>query len=79
VDMWLPIRWIREASGLDDGWHCCLAMRRLLRTIAPGTQAAVLAVEILDTGFLSNHLGTGLQWQARVQEFSDIAGRGTQP
>ena len=30
-------------------------MRRLLSTIAPGPQAAVMAASILGTGFLNNH------------------------
>jgi len=38
--MWLPIRQIRETCGWDDGWDCCLAMRRILSTIAAGVLLA---------------------------------------
>jgi hypothetical protein len=54
-------------------------MRRLLRTIAPGPQAPLLAAAILGPGFLSDRLGTGLQGQAIIQVFGNIAGKAARP
>jgi hypothetical protein len=74
-----PTQRLGEACGWDDGWLCCLAMRRILRTAAPGPQAPLLAAAILGTGFLSDRLGTGLQGQARIQEFGGMAGKAAHP
>ena len=48
VPMWLPIRWIREACGWDDGWDCCLTMRRIQSTIAAGVLLAGPAAAAVD-------------------------------